>query len=602
MPTPLIFTTKRTQLVERLVTPTLIEPTPDGVFIDFGLAAFGTLVIRGEKLPGRASVIIHLGEKRTADGRIDRSPGGTIRYRRIEQPTDPHAETCRVVIPPDERNTGPAAIHMPPDIGEVLPFRYAEIEGVSALSSDDVWQVAVQCPFDDHAATFESSSPILDQVWQLCKHTIKATTFCGVYVDGDRERIPYEADSYINQLCHYCVDQEYTVARHTHEYMMQRPTWPTEWHLHSVLIAWADYFYTGETASLEAFYDVLAVKTLSFLARPDGLISTDRDTWTPAMRDAFNHHVEAGVVHEKLKDLVDWPPGSFTQGGTGERDNHEMRPVNTVVNAFYAHALGLMARIADAVGRPDDSLDYQQEAKRAAAAINEQMFDQGRGRYLDGPDSDHASLHSNMFMLAHGLVPADRVPSVLSFIKSKGMACSVYGAQYLLELLYLHGEADHALDLMTAQHDRGWYNMIAAGSTMTLEAWDIKYKNNLDWNHAWGAAPANIVGRFVLGVRPAEPGAGKILIEPQPGYLKHASGKVPLATGSVSVAYEHEPGTSFKLKVHVPQGVTARVGLPRLNPAAATVRLDGKSQKAETSGRHLYVEGVTPGWHNIEVS
>ena len=34
--------------------------------------------------------------------------------------------------------------------------------------------------------------------------------------------------------------------------------------------------------------------------------------------------------------------------------------------------------------------------------------------------------------------------------------------------------------------------MIEVGSTMTLEAWDAKYKPNLTWNHAWGAAPANI--------------------------------------------------------------------------------------------------------------
>ena len=58
--------------------------------------------------------------------------------------------------------------------------------------------------------------------------------------------------------------------------------------------------------------------------------------------------------------------------------------------------------------------------------------------------------------------------------------------------------------------------MIELGSTMTLEAWDVKYKGNLTWNHAWGAAPANIVPRFLMGVRPLTPGYERILVQPQP--------------------------------------------------------------------------------------
>jgi hypothetical protein len=85
------------------------------------------------------------------------------------------------------------------------------------------------------------------------------------------------------------------------------------------------------------------------------------------------------------------------------------------------------------------------------------------------------------------------------------MVCSVYGAQILLEALFARQEADAALALMTASTLRRWNNMIAAGATMTMEAWDVSLKSNLDWNHAWGAAPANIVGRDVLGVTPASP-------------------------------------------------------------------------------------------------
>ena len=41
---------------------------------------------------------------------------------------------------------------------------------------------------------------------------------------------------------------------------------------------------------------------------------------------------------------------------------------------------------------------------------------------------------------------------------------------------------------------------------ISWEAWDLKYKLNQDWNHAWGAAPANLLPRYVLGAEPLEPG------------------------------------------------------------------------------------------------
>lgn len=40
----------------------------------------------------------------------------------------------------------------------------------------------------------------LDELYDFCTYSIRATSFAGVYVDGDRERIPYEGDIYINML------------------------------------------------------------------------------------------------------------------------------------------------------------------------------------------------------------------------------------------------------------------------------------------------------------------------------------------------------------------------------------------------------------------
>jgi alpha-L-rhamnosidase len=269
-------------------------------------------------------------------------------------------------------------------------------------------------------------------------------------------------------------------------------------------------------------------------------------------------HFERGTILRDIRDVMDWPPGSFTDGGIGERDNHEMLPINTVTNAFHAHALHLMSQIAGRVGRGDDAVTFARGARRVTDRINERLYDAGKGVYVDGEGTSHSSLHSNMFMLAFSLVPDDRKERVVEFVKSRGMACSVYGAQHLLDALYLNGEAEHALGLMTATHDRSWWNMIRAGSTMTLEAWDIKYKKNLDWNHAWGAAPANIIPRYVVGVRPVEPGFKRIVVQPQPGTLASFDAIVPTPLGPVTVKYD--PGVA--LEITAPDAMEVDVKAP----------------------------------------
>jgi hypothetical protein len=488
---------------------------------------------------------------------------------------------------------------MPDHIGEVFPFRYAEIEAGVGFDPASIRQIRVQYPFDDSASAFKASKPILNEVWELCKHSIQATTFCGVYVDGDRERIPYEGDAYINQLGHYCIDSEYALGRYTHEYLIQNPTWPTEWVLHSVMMAWADYLYTGETLSLISFYQDLCAKTLIGLAREDGLISTQSVACTREYEQSLHLHGKNYIFDHGLRDLVDWPPGSFTNGGTGERDNHEMLPINTVVNAFHCHALLLMSKIAHALGHTEDQMRFASQAGRVKETMNRLLFHTSKGVYIDGEGSEHASLHSNMLMLAFDLVPTDRKSSVVSFIKTRGMACSVYGAQYLLEALYQCGEEEYALELMTAKHERSWWNMIREGSTITWEAWDLKYKTNLDWTHAWGAVPANIIPRYLLGVRPLEPGFSKVLIEPQPGSLASVSGTVPTPHGSISIAIKNSPSGYREMTLQLPHPIQAKLGLKQNPKLTLPLKIDGKITTGHLEEDILYLEGVGPGTHTL---
>ena len=254
-----------------------------------------------------------------------------------------------------------------------------------------------------------------------------------------------------------------------------------------------------------------------------------------------------------------------------------------------------MAILARALGRADDASEFEKKASGVREAFNHVFFDSTRGLYVDGEGSRHASLHANLFAIAFGLAPKERASKVADFLQSKGMACSVYGAQYLLEALFAAGRDDYAVSLICARTQRSWWHMIESGSTMTWEAWDAQFKKNLTWNHAWGAAPANLLSRYVLGVRPLEPGYRKILIAPQPGRLQWIRGKVPTAVGTVQVDVINAP--VFRLTLDLPSGGKTTAVVPARK--AGEVLLDGTPAPVSARESGFSVE-VPSGRHVIE--
>nr|WP_299070422.1 sulfatase-like hydrolase/transferase [uncultured Allomuricauda sp.] len=578
------LTTPNSFQVDR-ITPKVFEKRGDVHFIDFGKAAFATMDFTYDAKTEH-TLVFHVGEQ--LDGnRVNRNPPkrSHIRYQRIEVPVKPSQLKYQLPIHIDKRNTLPGkALPLPEGFPILVPFRYVEVEGAKeTLQPENFEQLAHNSYWENDTSDFKSDNDILNQVWDLCKYSIKATTFNGLYVDGDRERIPYEADAYLNQLSHYTTDREYAIARQTIEYFMEHPTWPTEWQQHVALMFHADYMYTGNTELIEKYYEPLKHKTLYELSNEDGLITSTKVTPEFMYKLGFKEGYS-----KPLTDIVDWPSAGWggDPNNKGERDGYVFTDYNTVINAFYYKNMKIMAEFATILGKTEEAIAFELRAIKAKKALNKQMFDFERGIYKDGIGTDHASLHANMLPLAFNMVPKEHIPTVVEFIKSRKMACSVYGSQYLMDALYNAGEEDYALALLTDTSDRSWYNMIRLGSTITLEAWDNKYKNNLDWNHAWGAVPANAIPRGLWGIQPKTPGFGIATIKPQMGNLKDSYIEVPTIRGTIKAAYSYKNQRLQVYSIEIPANMVAEFQITpsqdkelmhngkKVVPAFGTVRLE----------------------------
>ena len=516
-----------------------------------------------------------------------------MRYYRYPLTLRKGRHTYPIIPEKDKRNTGPQAVLVPDYLDEIAPMRYCQIEEYEGeVRAEDIVRHTTIYPFDMEAAHFASDNAMLNAVWDLCRYTIKATSALGIYIDGDRERIPYEADAIINQLSHYTTDREYAMGRRSSEYLLEHPTWPTEWILQALIIAWNDYMYTGDKRSIEANYDILKARTLQSLRRENGLISTTDDK---VRSEEFRRSIRFDGL---MRDIVDWPRcGDWPHG---EDDHYHLTDYNTVVNAFHYRALVILQQMAELTNRTDEAASLRQECQALRKAFNELLFDDEKGVYRDGVDSEHVTLHSNLFPMALGLVAEENEERVMDYIRSRGLVCSVYAAQFLMDAVYGAGDGDYGLHLLTKEDERSWYNMVRHGATMTYEAWDDKFKNNQDWNHAWGAAPANVIPRYVVGVQPLEPGFARMLISPQTSSLKSVKAVVPTIRGSVVVDID-STAEKYDMRVTIPANTVAEVYLPLLADAEELL-IDGVSVPLIlTEDRRIECGEIGSGEHTFEV-
>ena len=562
-------------------------------FIAFNKTFFGTVMMR---LPNPAkkdmSFTVIMGEKRQGNRVWDKADGGIncgdeiVSYKQI---VDVVAGQQDIIVKLPARQL-PLVEDLPAGISGVLPFKYVEIEDGPELSQADIRMLAVSYPMDRSQSSFTSNNKVLNDVWELSRHTLEATSFAGMYVDGERERLPYEADAYISQLGDYNISSDYTLARRTLLYLLEHPTWPVEWNFHAISMAYTDYMYSGDKEFLTKVYDVLKERSLSEYAREDGLLDAkgvhigelkmqpivdwpenERDDYAIVLvQEKYWKNTMRGwqaAFKFKLARSVGW---NYAADKLAEESNNAFRsreqliPINTVVNACYCRSLDNLAFMAGELGRMDEQQMWLAKRDQVKASMQTKLFNNETGLFVDGEGTDHTSLHANMYALAFGLVPEDHVPDVNRFLEERGMRCSVFGAQFLLEAFGEANNGDAIVNLLTSQDDRSWAHMIYdVQSGMTTEAWDNAIKPNQDWNHAWATAPANIIPRYLFGVRPLEPGFRKILIKPLLiGCMEDASLAVPTKHGVIKVDYTAESGKN-RFKVIVPNDCIAEFVNPK---------------------------------------
>ncbi len=542
-----------------------IERREDGTwFIDLGKEIIGGLKVNLTS-PKEQQVTVYAGEQLNDDG--------TVRHKLAAGPDYTDHWTLKEGEQSFETIT-------------MKNFRYVEIVGFEGtIEEDDIMGWAMHQEFDEEDSDFVSSNDLLNREYDMSKYTMKMTNQ-DLYTDSQaRERKAYEGDLLVNSNTSYAVQDNYSLARYSNEYLFYNQTWPEDYKLFSVEMAWQDYLYTGNADSLKENYETLKTKLLRGSGGKD------------------NYVEEVGLVTGC--GLIDWP--------TGERDGYKESTYNTPFNAEYVGIYELMAKIAHVIGNTEDENLYRQRSETIKKSMIEKLYDRENGKFYDSMNSagvvnEHSALHSSAYALAYGVYDSPEMAKRLAeFVGNNGeFKGSIYATYFILRGLFQSGNGEEAISLLTNPDTTKDAKTFAAvmdtlKATISPEAWSNKHKSNLTLSHPWGASPGCSIVQGMFGILPTTPGFETFNITFQPGGIDSASVKTPSIRGEIQASYQNGDTDDMTASVTIPVNTTAKVSMPVNNKSYGKLIVDGKTVDATREGKFLSVQ-LGSGTHSIAIS
>ena len=255
------------------------------------------------------------------------------------------------------------------------------------------------------------------------------------------------------------------------------------------------------------------------------------------------------------------------------------------VNGLYILALQAAARLAGAVGDPRHASRLRRAASRARSALRARLGTR-RALFRDTPEGP-LSQHTNALAILAGAASTASAARIAAAIGDPSRlrvtaagrivppddAAPDYDprmhivmaqpgfAGFVLRAFAAAGRADLAL---SAIRDR-WGPMATSGTCW--ETWSGRQSRC----HPWATAPTAELPRIVLGLAPAAPGWAQARIDPYPGDLAWARGRVLTPNGVIGVSWTRER-QALALEVDVPQGIVALLPDGELLGAGAHAR------------------------------
>lgn len=311
-------------------------------------------------------------------------------------------------------------------------------------------------------------------------------------------------------------------------------------------LTWRNYVYYHDTRIVERNLEACRrhIEAIEAFAQ-DGVVRAFGGKWD---------FIGDWVPPERGMDTKNWPP----------------KPAAELFNNCYRLYLREQwARMADALGRPDEAKSCRAELERLRPLVHAAFYDSDKQLYV----LDEQAYY--LMPLMTGVVPEQLRPAILKKLEEcirvtrKGhLDTGMLGTYFMMNYLMEIGRND-LLWLIVSQKDYpGWGYMIEQGATTWWEQWNAYYSQI----HSCFTSLDGWFYQGLAGIRPdpAAPGFKQIIIKPAVvGDLTWVKSHHDSPYGRIVSNWKRE-GQKLTMEVTIPANTTAIVYVPAKDAAGVT--------------------------------
>ena len=390
----------------------------------------------------------------------------------------------------------------------IMGFRYAKLETDVPLQDARFTAIAVHSKME-RTGTFTCGNELVNRLVENCVWSQKGN-FCGIPTDcPTRERAGWTGDAgifadtgldlmdcypvFAKWLgdCRYLQHDNGKVAMIAP--VINRPGFMTHmlagsagWGDASILVPWAMYKRTGDLRILEDNYPMMQ-RWYAFL---------ESRAKAGKLKKLLNKNAWKQYLICSGLDYGEWCEPGIDNIKQMMQGNHD------VATAYLAYSGGLLARIAEALGRSEDAKHYHEVSNGAKKAYCAEFTD--NGKIVSNRQCQYVR------PLAFDLLPEEARPQAAAdlagLVRENGyhLNTGFLSTPFLCEVLAEFGYVEEAQRVLLQEECPGWLYEVKKGATTIWENWDgidEAGKPKASLNHYSYGAIAGWLIRSVCGIR-----------------------------------------------------------------------------------------------------
>lgn len=238
-----------------------------------------------------------------------------------------------------------------------------------------------------------------------------------------------------------------------------------------------------------------------------------------------------------------------------------------IASVYYCHSIGIVSSAAERLNKVEDAGYYANLEEKVRQAIFKEFFTPSGRLAIDTQAAYVIALKFGIYM--------DREKIIAQFQKRLQkdcyqIKCGFVGAPLLCMVLAEAGLFELAYDFLLKEDFPSWLYSVKLGATTIWERWNsvlpdgtISGTGMNSLNHYAYGSVMEFVYAYAAGIRAAEPGFQKAVIEPHPDIrIPYMKMKYDSANGTYVCHWSIETDGSFQMHIEIPFNCSALVRLP----------------------------------------